>query len=236
MEPIQIEIGAGYHIDKACEEAVEQADKIGLPISFDFNGIQVIVQPGEKPETAAARWNTDFTAKQTTYLASDEYKEAQRKREEEQERKLSAVLKESAQTEPEMRDAKDPWPYTPKQLMDYIDSLTERGHDYGTCVYAMSLAAIATFNYVAHKLGTTGFQSDCADFDFLRRRRHINGPFILLKGEDILYPQYNLPVELAEAMREWKPWLKEQAQKKIDANSSGYTHPDVLAHWEKLAH
>ena len=139
---------------------------------------------------------------------------------------------EKAQTEAEMREAKDPWPYTREQLLQYIDSLTERSHDYGTCVYALSLGALAAFNYVAHKLGVTGFQSSCADLDFLRRNRSLKGPFILLKAEDALYPQYDLREKLDEALNEWKPWLAEEAEKLL---ASGTAHPAVLAHWKNLA-
>ena len=56
----------------------------------------------------------------------------------------------------------------------------------------------------------------------------------LIKAEDALYPQYDLPGKLTEAMEEWKPWLKEQAQKKLDAKDE-FVHPSVAAHWKKLA-
>lgn len=144
-------------------------------------------------------------------------------------------VKESAQTESEMRAAKAPTPYTPAQLAEYIESLVKRNHDYGTCVYAMSLAATAAFNYVAHQLGVTGFQASCADLDILRQTRHLDGPFILLKGEDALYPQYNLREKLSDALKKWEPWLKEQAHKKLSDPSNTSAHPDVISHWKRLA-
>lgn len=142
-------------------------------------------------------------------------------------------MKEHAKTEAEMRDAKAPTPETADELREYVASLVEREHDYGTCVYAMSLAATAAFNHVARKLGVTGFQASCADLDVLRRTRRLDGPFILIKGEDAMYPQYNLPRRLAEAMAEWRPWLAEQAQKKL--KTADCAHPNVVAHWKKLA-
>lgn len=138
-------------------------------------------------------------------------------------------------TEKEMRESKVPTPSNPNDLREYIDGLVKQDHDYGTCVYAMSMAAVAAFNFVASKLGVTGFQASCADMDILRRTRSMEGPFILLKGEDALFPQYDLPGRLTEAMDKWKPWLKEQADKKLAGVSEFSVHPDVEAHWRKLA-
>jgi hypothetical protein len=89
---------------------------------------------------------------------------------------------EAAQTEQQMRDAKVPWPLTKEQLVEYVESLATRTHDYGTCVYAMSMAAQAAFNYVSRMLGVTGFQASCADLDFIRRTRSMDGPFMLIKA------------------------------------------------------
>lgn len=143
-------------------------------------------------------------------------------------------MKSESTTEAEMRAEKEPWPETLEELNEYISSLIERTHDYGTCVYAMSLAATATFHHVAKKLGVTGFQASCADLDILRRTRSLDGPFILLKAEDMLYPQYNLPERLHEAMESWKEWAAEECAKKLE-KSGDDAHPDVKAHWERLA-
>ena len=144
-------------------------------------------------------------------------------------------MKEVAITEKDMREAKEPWPHTRDELDEYIDSLVERSHDYGTCVYAMSLAAAATFNYVAHKLGVTGFQASCADFDFLRRTRGIDGPFMLIKGEDMIFPQYDIPGKVTECLKEWEPWAAEQAVKKIAESNPESVAAAVMAHWKNLA-
>ena len=77
-------------------------------------------------------------------------------------------------TEQEMRDTEVPRANTIGELSDYIESLVQQEHDYGTCVYAMSMAATAAFNYVARRLGVTGFQASCADMDVLRRTRRIS--------------------------------------------------------------
>lgn len=131
-----------------------------------------------------------------------------------------------------MRDTKVITPKTIKELTNYIDNLENQDHDYGTCVYAMSMSATAAFNYIAHKLGVTGFQASCADLDILRRIRGIKGSFILFKAEDLLYPQYDLNSKFIEWQNEQKEWLKGEAKKLLVENKEA--HPNVKAYWKKL--
>lgn len=228
-----LEFFGGEHISNACAKAAKLATEQNTTVDFTFNDIRVEVVPGEEPKAIEARWHADMEAAAKAYRESDEYKEREAKRKAEYAAACAASMTESAKTEAEMREAKSPWPYTKEQLVEYVESLVNRQHDYGTAAYAMSLAAVAAFNYVAHMLGTTGFQSSCADLDILRRTRHLDGPFMLIKAGDALYPQYDLPGKLAEAMGEWRPWLKEQAEKKLAETE--HAHPAVLAHWRTLA-
>jgi hypothetical protein len=144
-----------------------------------------------------------------------------------------AATKAAGRDEKTLRESQAPWPKSLDELMAYIKGMVEGPHNYGTCVYAMSLSAVAAFNYVWHELGTTGFQASCADLDILRRTRSLDGPFVLLKAEDALYPQYDLRAKLEECREKWGPWLKEQATKKLA--EAGPVHPDVAAHWVRLA-
>lgn len=140
------------------------------------------------------------------------------------------------ETEKQMRESEAAWPKNQKELIREIARLVEREHSYGTCVYAMSLAAVATFNYVSHRLGVTGFQASCADLDILRRTRMMRGSFILLKAEDLLYPQYDLRKRLDEAIAEWQPWLQKEAKKLLAKNKKkGSCAPSVRFHWQQLA-
>jgi hypothetical protein len=223
----------GNHIKDVCCKAVLIAESHKKTVHFEFNGTHVTVQPGENAETVQARWEIDIEAANKAYREHpDRIKEAEEcERKEKAEREV--VMVDNSATEAQMRESAVPWPKTLKQLNEYIESLTKRNHDYGTCVYSVSMASVATFNYMAGVLGITGFQSGCADFDILRRTRHLKGPFMLIKGEDALYPQYDIPARVEKALDEWKPWLKEEAVKKLA--ESGIAHPDVVAHWEKLA-
>lgn len=137
-------------------------------------------------------------------------------------------------TEFEMRDAEVPTPDTPYALMGYIEGLAEADHDYGTSAYAASMAAVAAFNYVAHRLGLTGFQARAAELDFLRRTRRLEGPFMIVDAERALYPQYNLHATLDEFLNEARPWLQERAHMDLQEDTDR-VHPNVLEHWESLA-
>lgn len=140
--------------------------------------------------------------------------------------------------EQEMQAATVPTFKTTLELQEYIDSLTAQEHDYGTCIYAMSMAATAAFNHVASKLGVTGFQASCADLDIVRRTRRINGPFMFMELRDALFPQYDLRQKVDEFLTsvDSKQWLKDEAIKNI-AESENETHlsATVLAHWKHLA-
>lgn len=233
-DALKMKTHPGQHISDACAEAVKVATEKGFPVTFIFNNTTVLVQPGETAGVVEARWSADMVAARKAWLESPEYKEREAAREEEHRKALAAHMTEGASTEQEMRDAKVPTPLAMAQLEEYVNSLVERSHDYGTCCYAMSMAATAAFNYVASKLGVTGFQASCADLDILRRTRHLEGPFLILKAEDALYPQYNLHGKLQQALDEWTPWLKEQAEKQLAATTE-HVHPEVLAHWTMLA-
>lgn len=133
-----------------------------------------------------------------------------------------------------LREAEAPTPDTMAELAGVIEGLVHREHDYGTCVYAMSIAATAAFNHVARKLGVTGFQASCADLDIIKRTRRLKGPFSLVRLEDTLYPQYDVPGRLAEFIADNREWQREEAQKLLDKRSAE-AHPNVVAHWRKLA-
>lgn len=139
-------------------------------------------------------------------------------------------------TEQEMRDEKIPDCQTEAELIQYIHDNVEREHDYGTCVYAMSNSAVAVFNYVASKLGVTGFQASCADLDILRHTRNWKAGRIL-DYEKLLYPQYCNSDEFPSAQQcieENKEWLSEEARKKLKETDMPVS-PNVLEHWKMLA-
>lgn len=134
-------------------------------------------------------------------------------------------------TEQEMRDSKVPWLNTIEELTEYIESLVNKNHDYGTCVYAMSMASIATFRYISSKLGVSGFQASCADLDFISRTRGYKLGFMLINYEDLLYPQYKHRVPTWDSLTiKHAEKLAEAAKKQLD----GQLHPDVRARFLEI--
>lgn len=134
-------------------------------------------------------------------------------------------------TEKEMQEKTVIRPKDIHELINYIQKLELENDDYGKAVYAVSMAATATFNYMASKCGITGFQASYADLDIVRRVRLLNGPFMLIKLEDALYPQYPI---LEDKVKEFRlsensqKWLKEQAI--LNLKETPNAHPDVIAH------
>lgn len=143
-------------------------------------------------------------------------------------------------TESELYEEKAPWPDTFEDLADYIKTLVERPHDYGTSVYALSLSSVATFNYVAKALGMTGFQASYAELDFLRRTRGLEAGFRVIDYSLMLYPQYwDENGDLFRILLREEDTLEtiaEEAKKLLETISEdSVVHPDVKAHWQQLA-
>lgn len=136
-------------------------------------------------------------------------------------------------TEAEMRDSVAPTLKTVGELRDYIAHLLDRPHDYGTCVYAMSLAATAAFNHVATVLGVTGFQASCADLDILKRTRGLKHGFLILDADNLLYPQYDIPGKVADWVEKTRPTLADEARRLL--KDSATASPDVIERWRELA-
>jgi hypothetical protein len=137
---------------------------------------------------------------------------------------------------------------TPPPLPADLDEMTleERVADpllsagYEQSADALWKAALAAFNYVAYIQGVTGFQASWAELQFLARSRGIKGPFAILDSAQMLYPQYDLPAKVEQWFEEWRPWLAEEARRKIaeeeEKNPQGFgVHPNVWAHWQMLA-
>ena len=143
---------------------------------------------------------------------------------------------EKTMTEDELRNVNVPWPKTEVELVQYIHALVDREHDYGTCVYAMSMAALAAFYYVSSRLGVTGFQASCADMDFLNRTRGYKLGFRIVDYSKLLYPQYltseHFPTR-AELEIEHREPLRGEAARLLEESPDA--HPDVLARWVLLA-
>lgn len=133
-------------------------------------------------------------------------------------------------------------PNHPHELADLIESLTVVDHDgedgYQQSADALWKAAAAAFNYAADKVGATGFQASWAALRFHREVMHVDGPFAIFMLHDALYPQYDLPDQLRRFIEDNRGWLRYEASRKLaeyEAGEARFAHPDVVAHWRKLA-
>jgi len=140
-------------------------------------------------------------------------------------------------SEQELRNFEVKFPRSLQELENIIEDLTEREHDYGTCVYAMSIVAVAAFNYVAAKLGCTGFQAGCADLDIICRTRDLKHGFMIIDYSKLLYPQYcneeHFP-SMNDFLEANLDRLGAEAEKLLKENHETPVHPDIEQHWKNL--
>ena len=138
--------------------------------------------------------------------------------------------------EADLRDLEPVWPESTEELSEIVDTLASREHDYGTCVYAVSHASVAAFNWMARSLGITGFQASCADMDILRITRRMKDGFRITNFADLMYPQYFTREKLPnpfDILRGQREHLKKRAQETLDAEK--LMAPHVRDHLEWLA-
>lgn len=140
------------------------------------------------------------------------------------------MFKTKSLTEKEMREMKTPKIDSARKLAKFINKLIKQDHDYGTCVYAMSIGAEAAFRFVAGKLVVTGFQASCADLDFIKRIRHLT-VFRITDYEQMLYPQYAEEFDKTITSTTFD-WLRGEAIKKLSDPNCG--SPECRAHWQSI--
>lgn len=124
---------------------------------------------------------------------------------------------------------------TRDELIAFIDEKVSQEHDYNTSADALWEVAEAAFNYVASELGVTGFQAGYASMMLLKKTKGLDCPVAVIHGDDLLYPQYDIPAKVAEWIEGWKPWAGEQARKLLAKSDPEHVHPDVWRRWEELA-
>ena len=231
----RMETHAGQHLREALSAALEMAQETGDDVTFDFNGIEHDAHPWESYENAKAR--VESRTGHPLLTAEEEAEHSRKWMEETATKEAAAIAEAAVPTEVEMRDATVPRIRSEEELLAYVRSLVKRPHDYGTCVYAMSMAAVAAFNYAASELGVTGFQASCADLDILRRIRGLKHGFRVLDYGNLLYPQYwdeeHFPD--APAILRGDPDLHRKLAEEARANlARGGAHANVQEHWRRL--
>lgn len=119
---------------------------------------------------------------------------------------------------------------TTLDLSKFIDG----PHSYDSSAQAVADAAVEAFNQVAGALGITGFQAQWAALTAYAKILNIKGPIIVLRGDDLLYPQYDIPARVQAWIEECHPWLSERAAELLEEQADNAVE-SVVAHWYKLA-
>ena len=136
--------------------------------------------------------------------------------------------------EEQLRTYKVPSIHSEEDLLNTIRTLVNRDADYGTSVYSTSIAATATFNYLAHCKKITVFQASCADLDILRRIRGYDTGFMVIDYDKLLYPQYE------DRIHGYWQYVKEnltalaQVARRLLSENHGATSSLIVDHWKKI--
>lgn len=127
-------------------------------------------------------------------------------------------------------------PQTLDEFVAFASGKFDGEYDYNTSAESALDVTIAAFNLAAHNLGLSGFQASWIALTMLGRVNGYDGPYGVLKAEDMVFPQYDVEARAREMVDGWRPWAAEQAAKKLaESEGDDRVHPDVRAHWEALA-
>lgn len=148
----------------------------------------------------------------------------------------------------------EPWPKTEEELTERVRAIlakqtiksmaeydkateTERREGYNYTVRALVDVALEAFNYASEVLGPSDFQAQIAALELYGKILRINGPYAVVRAEDMVYPQYDIPAKVRGWMDGWRGWAAGEAAKKLaEAETKDWpVSPDVIRHWKRLA-
>lgn len=131
---------------------------------------------------------------------------------------------------------------TIKELTAYIKNVEKNcNYEYGVAPRAIAQAVLATAEYLADKMGITGFQAGFVMWDFLYGWTFTNNKCGLkvVNYDNMLYPQYDNGFEKTIPDYVWEN-LQAEAKKKLEANAKEEMNgdwgacPSVLEHWQSI--
>ena len=126
---------------------------------------------------------------------------------------------------------------TEKELPDFFARIIHGyNHDYGTMCHAVAACALAAAAAASNDedVGLSGFQAGFVMWDFIRNWTKTGNKcgLKLVDYDDMLYPQY---AEKFEKMINKDNWELIQKKAMENLEKSKDAHPDVIAHWRKIA-
>lgn len=124
----------------------------------------------------------------------------------------------------------------------FLDAIAGQDHDYNTSCTALVYAATTAFRTMSRLLGSSGAQAELAALSAYASVVAIDGPFAVMRAEELVYDGNRLTDQLAELEAKWSTWLAEQGRQKLaeqsDREGAGHrvpVHPRVLERWRELA-
>ncbi len=123
------------------------------------------------------------------------------------------------------------------QFMNHV--LNDYRHDYGTICKAIGACAIAAAwaANASPQGGITGFQAGAVMWEFIRNwnyRRNKCG-LKIVDIDDMLYPQYGAKFDKTITKRVMENLVKEAKLRLADIKEDYPLHPEVKAHWQRIA-
>jgi len=119
-------------------------------------------------------------------------------------------------------------------LRHFLDELAGFEHDYNTICYACAAAGVAAtwaMDRTEHG-GITGFQAGAIMWEYMQAWNGVEPPAWLLKGEDMLFPQYAYKFNTINT-GVWE-WLRNKAVGKLEDKAAFPAHEEVIAHWQSI--
>ena len=106
--------------------------------------------------------------------------------------------------------------------------------DYNKCIDKQ----IKIIRKVIGEAGNSGFSASCVGVGVIRETNDINSPFMIVKLEDLLYPQYEHPIKkVSDFILENRKWIKKTAKQNIKEakKNKQKIHEEVMARWKELS-
>lgn len=128
---------------------------------------------------------------------------------------------------------------TTNTLAAFVRDTMGAPHGYGSVVHAVALcaeaAAWAANSDPGARGGLTGFQAGFVSMQFLRSWSSIDGPFRIVRYENMLYPQYGGDFRNREIDPHTWTWLQEQAAERLAGGDVAEASGAVVDHWRSIA-
>jgi hypothetical protein len=124
---------------------------------------------------------------------------------------------------------------TRAEMHAQLDRLLDDAAGYEGTANAARDAAVLVFNHCASELGLTGFQGSWAALQAYWTVMGYSGGGLVLKDEDLRYPQYDHHRRLDEHLADPAliRWLGDEAEALL-AKPDRFAADPVVEHWRKL--